>query len=114
MHTHTREDEWTFVLDGDVGVRLREDDHVARPGDLVLKPRLVPHAFWNAGDRPARVLEVITPGGFEQYFSALGAILGSAGPPDGAALDGLAQRFGVEMDLSSVPRLVQEHGLALP
>src|SRR3954452_11234012 len=58
VHTHTHEDEWSFVLSGAVGVEVGGSSSVARAGDLVLKPRGVPHAFWNAGDEPARLLEV--------------------------------------------------------
>lgn len=114
VHTHTREDEWSYVLDGAVGIQLGEEDHVARPGDLVLKPRAVPHAFWNATDEPARLLEVITPGGFERYFSALGRILGTGGMPDPVSLGRLAAEFGVEIDMGSVPGLIRRHGLVLP
>jgi quercetin dioxygenase-like cupin family protein len=113
VHTHRHEDEWSFVLEGEVGVQLGNDVHVARPGDLVLKPRGVPHAFWNAGDVPARLLEVITPGGFEGYFERLSEILTVPGPPDLAALGAVAAEHGLEVDLASVPRLAAAHGLAV-
>jgi mannose-6-phosphate isomerase-like protein (cupin superfamily) len=54
LHTHEREDEYTYVLEGEIGVQVGDEVHVARPGDLVFKPRGIPHAFWNAGDTPAR------------------------------------------------------------
>lgn len=114
VHTHRHEDEWSFVLEGEVGVQLGDEVHVARPGDLVLKPRGVPHAFWNPGDVPARLLEVITPSGFERYFERLGPLLSPGGPPDLEALGALADEHGLELDLSSVPRLAQEHGLQVP
>jgi quercetin dioxygenase-like cupin family protein len=108
VHTHSREDEWSFVLAGAVGVELDGAATVAEPGDLVLKPRGVPHAFWNAGDAPARLLEVITPGGFEDYFAALAEVL-----PDLPRVAEVAERFGLDVDPASVPRLAQEHGLVL-
>jgi mannose-6-phosphate isomerase-like protein (cupin superfamily) len=110
VHTHTREDEWTLVLEGRVGVQVGDDVVVAGPGDLVLKPRGIAHAFWNPMDEAARILEVITPGGFETYFESLGAILGDP-EPDLAALGEVAFRHAVEMDPASVPRLMAEHGL---
>src|SRR3954470_12829623 len=67
VHTHVHEDEWSFVLSGEIGVEIGGGASVAHAGDLVLKPRAVPHAFWNAGDAPARLLEEITPAGFENY-----------------------------------------------
>ncbi len=110
VHTHSREDEWSYVLDGQVGLEVGGRVLLAGPGDLVLKPRGVPHAFWNPTDEPARLLEVITPGGFETYFEELGQILAAA-EPDLARLGELAARHGLQMDVSSVPRLVVEHGL---
>src|SRR5215212_1219526 len=71
MHTHEREDEYTYVLEGEIGFQIGEEVLVARPGDLVFKPRGVPHAFWNAADEPARALEIISPAGFERYFAEL-------------------------------------------
>src|SRR3712207_9448652 len=51
MHTHRHEDEYTYVLEGEIGFQIGEEVLVAQPGDLVFKPRGVPHAFWNATDR---------------------------------------------------------------
>jgi mannose-6-phosphate isomerase-like protein (cupin superfamily) len=113
VHTHTREDEWSFVLTGRVGVQVGDSSSAADPGDLILKPRGVPHAFWNAGDDPARLLEVITPGGFEDYFTALAEVLAVEGPPDLARIGEVARRFGLDIDPGSIPRLVATHGLAL-
>ncbi len=113
VHTHRHEDEWSFVLAGEIGVQVGEASAVARPGDLVLKPRRVPHAFWNAGDAPVRFLEVITPGGFEGYFTALRQVFAEEGPPDLARLAAVAEQFHLDVDPASVPRLAQEHGLVL-
>lgn len=113
VHTHRNEDEWSFVLEGDVGVQLGDDTLLARPGDLVMKPRGVPHAFWNASDEPAKLLEVITPGGFEGYFARLAEVLRPGVAPDMAALAAIAADYGLDLDPSSIPRLAQAHGLRL-
>jgi quercetin dioxygenase-like cupin family protein len=113
MHTHAREDEYTYVLEGEIGVQVGDEVRVARPGDLVSKPRGVPHAFWNAGDKPARALEIISPAGFEQYFAEIAPFLPPTrpGPPDERALLAIQARYGLEMDLGSIPTLVKRHGL---
>jgi quercetin dioxygenase-like cupin family protein len=114
MHTHQHEDEYTYVLEGEIGVQVGDEVRVARPGDLVFKPRGVPHAFWNAGEEPARALEIISPAGFEQYFAEAAALFPPAdpGPPDERAWIGeVMARYGLEIDVSSVPALVQRHGL---
>ena len=113
MHTHQHEDEYTYVLEGEIGFQIGEEVRVARPGDLVFKPRGVPHAFWNAGDVLARGLEIISPAGFERYFAEIAALLppAHAGPPDERALGAVMARYGLEMDMSSIPVLVERHGL---
>jgi quercetin dioxygenase-like cupin family protein len=113
MHTHRHEDEYTYVLEGEIGVQVGEEVRVARPGDLVFKPRGVPHAFWNAGDTPARALEIISPAGFERYFAELAPLFPPAhdGPPDVQALGAVMARYGLEMDMGSIPLLVERHGL---
>ena len=71
MHTHRDEDEYSVVLEGQVGAQIGAQAVVAGPGDVLVKPRGVPHAFWNPADEPARLLEIISPAGFEGYFAGL-------------------------------------------
>jgi mannose-6-phosphate isomerase-like protein (cupin superfamily) len=110
MHRHSREDEYSFVLEGRMGALLGDELVFAEPGDLVFKPRDQWHTFWNAGDTPARILEVISPAGFERFFDEL-VDAGAAGPPDPAALPTLADRYGLEVDPSTVPGLLEAYGL---
>ena len=111
MHTHEREDEYSFVLTGRLGAQIGENLVEAGPGDLVFKPRGVPHAFWNPGDEEARVLEIISPGGFESYFADLAPELARAGAPDVQALAAIRTRYGLTMDITSIERLIEQHGL---
>ncbi len=113
LHRHSREDEYSYVLEGKVGALLGDEVLTAEPGDLVFKPRNQWHTFWNAGDEPARILEIVSPGGFEAYWKELVEIL-AAGPPDPERVGELAARYGLEMDPSSVPGLCAEHGLVFP
>jgi quercetin dioxygenase-like cupin family protein len=113
MHTHRHEDEYTYVLEGEIGVQIGDEVRVARPGDLVFKPRGVPHAFWNAGDTLARALEIISPAGFECYFAELAPLFPPAnqGPLDEEAVGAVREKYGLEMDMSSIPVLAERHGL---
>ena len=111
VHSHRPEDAYSYVLEGRVGVQLGDDVLVAGPGDLVFKPRGVPHAFWNAGDEPARLLELISPAGFERYFEEL-VTLFPAGKPDPAKIGPIAARYGLEIDPSTIGSLCAEHGLS--
>ena len=68
------------------------------------------HTFWNAGDEPARILEIISPAGFERYFAEVVELL-EAGPPEPSALGDIAARYGLEVDRESIPCLTAEYGL---
>jgi mannose-6-phosphate isomerase-like protein (cupin superfamily) len=110
LHRHSHEDEYSFVLEGRLGALLGDEVVYGEPGDLIFKPRGQWHTFWNAGTEPARILELISPAGFESYFEEMVDLL-QAGPPEPDALAGLAARHGLEVDLESVHRLTQEYGL---
>jgi mannose-6-phosphate isomerase-like protein (cupin superfamily) len=114
VHTHRNEDEYSVVLEGRVGAQIGEQTVVAGPGDVLVKPRGVPHAFWNPADQPARLLEIISPAGFEGYFAGPGGDLHRPGPPDPGRLAELAGRYGLDLDRASIPRLVAAHGLRMP
>ena len=110
LHRHTREDEYSFVLEGRMGAVLGDDVVEAGSGDLVFKPRHQWHTFWNAGDTPCRILELISPAGFEVYFQELVALGGSGeAPPE--ALATLAERYGLEVQAGSIPQLIERFGL---
>jgi quercetin dioxygenase-like cupin family protein len=113
LHRHSREDEVSHVLEGELTVQQGDRVETASVGGTIHKPRGVFHAFWNAGDTPVRFLEIIAPGGFAQYFRELAPLLQREGSPDLAAVAALAGRYGVEFDFSSVPELVEGHGLRL-
>ena len=113
MHRHTNEDEYSYVLEGRMGAQLGDDVVVGEVGDLVFKPRGQWHSFWNPDDRPARVLELISPAGFERYFAEMSELLAD-GPPDPEKVGALQAKYQLEMDMESVPRLCREHGLRFP
>jgi len=113
LHRHSREDEYSYVLEGRVGALLGDEVVFGEVGDLIFKPRGQWHSFWNAGDAPARILEIISPAGFEKYFDEL-VDMRIAGPPNPDALRDLAARYGLEMNLASIPDLVERFGLRIP
>jgi len=112
LHRHTHEDEYSFVLEGQVGALLGDRSLEAGPGTLIFKPRQQWHTFWNAGDAPARILEIISPAGFERYFSELVA-LGGSRAAEPAALKALGARYGLEVQPQSIPELLERFHLRL-
>lgn len=112
LHRHSREDEYSFVLEGRMGALLGEDVIYARAGQLAVKPRNQWHTFWNPDDVPCRVLEIISPGGFEHFFEELADALSQRDDPE--ALARVGARYGLELDADSVERLCTEHDLKFP
>jgi mannose-6-phosphate isomerase-like protein (cupin superfamily) len=112
LHLHTREDEYSFVLEGRMGALIGDEVVEAGPGDLVFKPRNQWHTFWNAGDEPCRILEIISPAGFERFFEELSA-MGGAINADPDELAALGARYGHYFKLESVPELLERFGLQI-
>jgi mannose-6-phosphate isomerase-like protein (cupin superfamily) len=112
LHRHLREDEYSYVLEGRMGALLGDEVLEAGPGDLVFKPRNQWHTFWNAGDKPCRILEIIAPAGFERFFAELDE-LGGAVEAQPEQLAELSQRYGLEMQPDSIPGLLERFGLRL-
>jgi mannose-6-phosphate isomerase-like protein (cupin superfamily) len=113
LHRHSREDEYSYVIEGRMGALLGDDVVYAGRGDLVFKPRDQWHTFWNAGDEPCRILEIISPGGFEHYFDELAEM--QARPGFGPEMVGpLGARYGLDFDPGSIPRLCEQYGLTFP
>lgn len=112
LHRHHREDEYSFVLEGRMGAVLGDEVLEAGPGDLVFKPRGEWHTFWNAGDEPCRILEIIAPAGFEVFFAELSGLGERAGDP--AVMGALCERYALEMDPSSIPGLLERFGVRFP
>jgi len=108
MHRHSREDEYSFILEGRVGADLGGEIVYGEVGDLIFKPKGQWHTFWNAGDSPARILEIISPAGFEKFFDEV-TDLAARGELDPGRMAAKASEYGVELDLSSVPGLMSAH-----
>lgn len=109
MHFHHHEDEYSYVSEGKLGVMLGNDVLISGPGTWVYKPREQWHTFWNAGDMPCEIIEVISPAGFENYFREVAAAWG-----DVEQFAQINQKYNLDMDFDSVPRLCGRFGLTFP
>jgi quercetin dioxygenase-like cupin family protein len=112
MHVHQHEDEYSYVLEGEVGVQVGDEVRYARVGELVSKPRGIWHAFWNRADEPARLLEIISPAGFERYFAELTRLIQTE--PDRERIAALQARYGLTMDMASAATIAEREGLPAP
>jgi quercetin dioxygenase-like cupin family protein len=94
-HTHHREDEAFFVLEGDMAFVCDGNWIKGGPGPFVFGPRGLPHGFTVLGDKPARLLLLCTPGGFEQFVVEMSEPVPA--PPDMAKLMTVAEKYGIDI-----------------
>lgn len=113
LHRHNREDEYSYILEGRMGALLGDEVLEAGPGELVFKPRGEWHTFWNAGEEPCRILEIIAPAGFERFFAEL-VDLGGVAQANPETLGQLCESYALEMNPASIPELVERFALRFP
>lgn len=109
LHFHNREDEYSYVLHGTLGALLGDEVVTAKAGTWVFKPRKQWHTFWNAGDTPCEIIEIISPAGFENYFREVADSWG-----DISRFTQINEKYALEMDFDSVPALCERFGLTFP
>jgi mannose-6-phosphate isomerase-like protein (cupin superfamily) len=109
LHYHHNEDELSYVLKGSLGALLGDEVVRAQPGTWVFKPRHQWHTFWNAGDSPCEIIEIISPAGFENYFREVASSWGDLGK-----FEEINKKYSLDMDFRSVPGLCQRFGVTFP
>jgi quercetin dioxygenase-like cupin family protein len=113
-HVHHREDEFSIVLEGEIGFRSEDKEIVLGPGGYIVKPRGEVHAMWNAGQTPARMIEIISPAGLEELFRTVVG-LAERGEPDMSKIIELANHYEVPMaDPAWFADIIDRYQLAVP
>jgi quercetin dioxygenase-like cupin family protein len=101
VHEHSREDQTLYVLQGAITARLGDVEHRFVAGDAVFLPRGVPHVF-RVEEEGTRLLEINTPGGFEEFHAAAGRPADELRLPDRVA-----------PDVATMAAVAAEHGCAI-
>lgn len=100
MHVHSREDEQFLIVEGSARFVVGGERFDVGEGDLIFLPRTIPHGYV-VSSRTARLLGMVTPGGFEGFFADLGRPVQPgerSGPaPEVAEMARVAPRYGVEV-----------------
>ena len=112
-HTHTREDECNFMLEGELTFYIGGELVLASASAFVLKPRGVYHALCNTGTVPARFLEFHIPGEFENYYDEYEQIVESAMDEDERlkARVELGECYGVSWHDERIPEAMARFGI---
>lgn len=111
-HTHQNEDEFSYILEGELTVLLGDAISKAPAGTWVRKPRGQSHTFWNGSDAPVRLLEIISPAGFENYFAEIEAFT-MEDPVNTGAIGATAAKYGLTMQFEKMGQLMEENKLKL-
>jgi quercetin dioxygenase-like cupin family protein len=106
-HTHANEDQCIYVVSGTVHLEIGGEFIQAPAGTYVIKPRGVPHGFWNSGSTPALVLEITSPGGFEPYYQEIAAV---TSPAQAVAVQA---KYGITFHGDLATQLISRHQLHL-
>ena len=113
-HTHAREDEYSYVLQGDLTCYVGGEVLIAPQGSYVIKPRGIPHAFYNGGTETVRIMEILTPGdSFEGYFDEYEEIASrNMGEEEHKkARANLGERYGITWHDAMVPEVWARFGI---
>jgi quercetin dioxygenase-like cupin family protein len=97
LHRHSREDEWFYVLEGQITVQVDGQQTILRAGGSAFAPCGTVHTYQNFGPRAARMLVMFTPGAFQRFFEELAVLNRSLRGPDLAPVEQLMNTYGVEV-----------------
>jgi quercetin dioxygenase-like cupin family protein len=112
-HRHVKTDEVGYILEGELGVMVAEEDFQAGAGTFFLRPKGVPHALWNITDRPVRYLDMYTPAGLEAWFEELARLTTASTPPTLEQLFEAGRRYDTIYMPELAPPLMKKYGLKL-
>ncbi|MCW2739858.1 MAG: cupin protein [Blastococcus sp.] len=102
-HLHTPEDEHSIHTEREIGCRSGEREVVLGAGGYTTEPRGEPHAMWNAGSVPVRMIEIISPAGFEHFFRAIADLAATGGTEIANSIAiAVAQRSPEDADFAAV------------
>lgn len=100
LHVHRVTDEGFYVLEGTLGFQVGEQTIHGLSGAYIFTLRGLAHTYWNQGSTPAKLLILISPPGFEQYFEELSEGLAAAGDSAEAAMrtrKALSAKYDIEI-----------------
>jgi quercetin dioxygenase-like cupin family protein len=100
-HLHPEQEEWFYAVDGEYVVEVGDDSYRLEPGDSVLAPRKIPHAWPQVGEGTGRLIVFFQPAGEMEAF--FGALSQAKGTPSREELHSLFRSHGMEVTGPPLP-----------
>ncbi len=94
-HSHAKNDECVYVLEGALRYSVDAETRDLGAGENMFSPKGSVHQFSNPFATTARALVVQSPDIGAQYFRDVAAVVNTGGPPDRAALVSVMTRYGL-------------------
>lgn len=114
-HTHAYEDQTAYILKGEIGFRVGDQEFLATAGSVVYKPRGLPHVTFNRTGEVARMLEITTPGKLLDYFDAVDSSKAAGTFGDNKdELDALRAQYGLTFHYEWIDELEEKYGVKWP
>jgi oxalate decarboxylase/phosphoglucose isomerase-like protein (cupin superfamily) len=119
-HMHKELDELMYVTEGTAHVLIGNEVVKVEAGGWHLRPRMLTHTFWNAGEKPLRFIDMYFHQPFEKYLEKIFFELNEAnGFPEGSdakmnAINQLNEEYGLLFAANSWDerqRIAGEYGL---
>jgi quercetin dioxygenase-like cupin family protein len=94
LHTHYKEDEALYVLQGEYEIQCGDQAVRAGPGSFVFAPREIPHKLTNVSTGPSILVGIVSPAGFEGFWEEVSQL---APPPDIDKIMAIAKKYRLEI-----------------
>lgn len=113
LHTHQRETETTYVLEGTLWVQVGKRVTKVGAAQSIVKPAGVAHTYWNEGRDPAHFLDIVTPGGLEAWYEEVSSVIPSRGEVEVSRVLEVSRRYGLEFEMESLMDIMSRHTAVL-
>ncbi len=97
LHRPHREDEWMYILEGEITIQIDAEQTLAGPGTMAFAARGTVHTFQNFQKTPARMLVVVTPAGLDNFFLDVAGANQGLAAPDFARTEQIMNSYGLDL-----------------
>lgn len=110
-HLHRQLDELAYVIEGTITVLVGQEVVEVSAGSWHLRPRNIIHTFWNKSGKPAKIIDIYLPGGFEEYLKKLCDVYKKYGKIEIAEVKKFVKNYDIELHFELLGPLIEKYGL---